>query len=245
MQKINNYYFAKDIQDAYDTLIKSKSNVILGGNMWLRLMDKNINIAIDISRLKLNYIVECDKYISIGAMTTLSDLEHNDILKRYFGTLFSDVTHHIVGTQFRNTATLGGSIFGRYGFSDILTGILPLSAIIKTAKHGEMLLLDFCELPYEKDVVEYIKIPKAIQKISYKSFRNQATDFPVITVCVVKHNKDVKICVGARPQKAKVVHTLNEALNLNYGSNMRASAEYRKELAKILIDEAYLEVIEG
>ena len=33
---------------------------------------------------------------------------------------------HIVGVQFRNCATIGGSIWGRYGFSDVLTMFLAM-----------------------------------------------------------------------------------------------------------------------
>lgn len=35
---------------------------------------------------------------------------------------------HIVGVQFRNLATVGGSIFGRFGFSDVLTMFLALDS---------------------------------------------------------------------------------------------------------------------
>ncbi|MFI3226342.1 MAG: FAD binding domain-containing protein [Clostridia bacterium] len=242
MFKITNYYVAEDVKDAYNTLIKTKSNVILGGNMWLRLQDKNVHTAIDISKIGLNFIEEDDNSVKIGAMTTLSDIERSEILQENFGTLFKDMTHHIVGTQFRNTATVGGSIFGRFGFSDILTGILPLDAIVCTAKHGEIELVKFAEMPFEKDVLEYVKIPKRAQKICYKSFRNQATDFPVIAVCVCKCGDDTKISVGARPHKAKLVSTIDEAIALDFGTNMRASADYRRELTKILLTDAISEV---
>lgn len=242
MQTIKNYYFAKDTQDAFDTLKKSKANVILGGNMWLRLQNKNVNTAIDLSKIGLNYINDEEDFIKIGALTTLSQLEHSEILKKHLGTLFSDMTYHIVGTQFRNTASIGGSIFSRFGFSDILTGLLPLNCTVFTAKHGEISLEDFSNLPFEKDVLEYIKIPKTNQKASYKSFRNQATDLPVLAVCVCKCGENLKISVGARPTKAQLVSSIDEALMLDFGSNMRASADYRRELAKILINDAMLEV---
>lgn len=242
MLKITNYYVAKDVKDAYEMLQKTKSNVILGGNMWLRMSDKNVNTAIDISKIGLNFIEESDDFVKIGAMTTLSEIERSEILSNNFGTIFADMTHHIVGTQFRNTATVGGSIFGRYGFSDILTGILPLGANVCTAKYGEISLEKFADLPFEKDLLEYVKIPKTDAKICYKSFRNQATDFPVITVCAYKKCEDLKIAVGARPHKARLVSSVDEAISLDFGSNMRASAEYRLELTKILLEEALSEV---
>lgn len=38
---------------------------------------------------------------------------------------------HIVGVQFRNLATVGGSLWGRFGFSDVLTLLLALDAQVE------------------------------------------------------------------------------------------------------------------
>ena len=37
----------------------------------------------------------------------------------------------IVGVQFRNLATVGGSIFGRFGFSDVLTLFMAVGASVE------------------------------------------------------------------------------------------------------------------
>ena len=37
-----------------------------------------------------------------------------------------EAVRHIVGVQFRNCATVGGSVYGRFGFSDVLTLLLAL-----------------------------------------------------------------------------------------------------------------------
>ncbi len=233
MFTITNYHVATSVEDAFNMLTKSKTNVILGGTTWLRMSRKNINTAVDISKIGLNYIKEDENFVYIGAMARLSDIENSEILKNAFGSLFSDMTYHIVGTQFRNVATVGGSIFGRYGFSDILTGILPLNALVKTHKYGEIALEKFSDMPYEKDVLEYVKIPKTDKKPVYKTLRNQATDFGIINVCVCGEN----IAVGARPMKAKLISNISELETLNFGSNIRGSAEYRKDMAKLFISE--------
>lgn len=240
--KISNFYVATSVQDAYDMLIKSRANSVLGGAMWLRQSRKPINTIIDLSKLGLDYIKEDENYIYIGAMATLNDIASSELLQTYYGSLFTDMTYHIVGTQFRNTATVGGSVFGRYGFSDILTGFLAIKAVVKTVKHGEMPIEEFSEKPYEKDLLEYVKIDKKQTKVSYKSFRNQATDFPVLTVCVAKYDDVLNISVGARPKKAELVHSKEDALKLSFGANMRGSAEYRRALCDTLIDDALLEV---
>lgn len=242
MLKINNYHVAKSVSEAYALLIKGRGNAILGGAMWQRMSNRQVSTMIDISKLGLDKIEVEGDFIKIGALVTLSEVEKSEVLEEYYANLFKDMTHHIVGTQFRNTATIGGSVFGRYGFSDILTALLPLNTIVKTFKRGEVKLENFAEMEYEQDILEYIKIPAKKTSVSYKTFRNQATDFPVLCVCVSKIEGIEKISVGARPQKAKLVNTLEEALELNFGSNMRASAEYRRSLCEVLVQEALMEV---
>ena len=40
----------------------------------------------------------------------------------------------IVGVQFRNMATIGGSIWGRFGFSDVLTVFLAMDSYVELYK---------------------------------------------------------------------------------------------------------------
>lgn len=60
------------------------------------------------------------------------------LLKERFGSLFADMTGHIVGVQFRECATFGGSVWGRFGFSDILTGLLALDCEVELAEAGRI-----------------------------------------------------------------------------------------------------------
>ena len=54
-------------------------------------------------------------------MVTLGQLEGHDGLAAFTQGAMKEAVRHIVGTQFRNMATVGGSISGRFGFSDIWT----------------------------------------------------------------------------------------------------------------------------
>ncbi|HIT72695.1 MAG TPA: molybdopterin dehydrogenase, partial [Candidatus Fimicola cottocaccae] len=90
----------------------------------------------------------------------------------------------------------------------------------------------------------------------YLSERITKTDFPVIAVCVSKIDDKVMASVGARPARAKIVvdetgilsEEINDetalkfgeyvAENLDFNSNMRGSAQYRKHIAKVLVKRA-------
>ena len=85
---------------------------------------------------------------------------------------------------------------------------------------------------------------------AYQSYRNTKTDFPVLAVAMAQAEDGVKAAVGARPQRAEVrivtdmeKDTLKDlADSFAYGSNMRASAEYRKHLASVLLKRAAEEI---
>ena len=65
----------------------------------------------------LNLIEDKGDEIHIGAMVSLRQLEINPILNEYTQNAIRESVKNIVGVQFRNLATVGGSLFGRYGFS--------------------------------------------------------------------------------------------------------------------------------
>jgi CO/xanthine dehydrogenase FAD-binding subunit len=164
----------------------------------------------------------------------------------------------IVGVQFRNLATVGGSIFGRYGFSDVLTILLALDADVELVEKGRIPLREFAQLPYDRDVLAYIYIPKTNQQVHYDSIRNQATDFPVLTCAVARTNGKVKAVIGARPQRAIVIDAPQDMdcstpegidafasyvqENTPVDTNQRAAKEYRSAMCKVLTRRGLKEI---
>lgn len=260
MVTIKNYLVAKDVQEAYEVLNANRKNVILGGMLWMKLGTKNIHTAIDLSQLGLNQIVETEESIEIGCMTTLRQLETSGITNNHFDDLLAKSVKHIVGTQFRNTATIGGSIFSRFGFSDILTAFLALETYVVLHNGGMMALEEFITSGIQKDILVKLVVKKNGAKASYISHRNSATDLPNLVVSVSKSEEGWKISVGARPHKAKLAHEAAELLSqrptvdevretanrvvkeLDFGTNLRASKEYRELLAKVLVQRAIEEI---
>ena len=58
----------------------------------------------------------------------------------------------IVGVQFRNMATVGGSLWGRFGFSDVLSVFLALDSYVELYKGGIVHLREFAKMPYDRDI---------------------------------------------------------------------------------------------
>ena len=248
MYTIRQFLCLSSLEEAYQALTAARNNTVLGGCMWLRLGRRAIGTAIDLSALGLDRITDTGDTIEIGAMVSLRQLETSELLRQQYGTLFRDAVSGIVGTQFRNTATVGGSVYGRFGFSDVLTALLALPAQVRLYHRGTVSIEDFAAMPYEKDILECIILPKQAYAASYQHMRFQATDFPVLTCAVSCRDGIHRISVGARPQKACLAYQGQapdaQAItdSLNFSSNMRASAEYRRKICPVLIRRALEEV---
>lgn len=63
-------------------------------------------------------------YSALEQCVHCSQLEEHEGLRKFYGDGIAESLRHIVGVQFRNQATVGGSIYGRYGFlcADCITG---------------------------------------------------------------------------------------------------------------------------
>lgn len=251
------------VQEAYEILIKSRANTVLGGCAFLRMGSKRIGTAIELSKLKLDYIKEDNDFIEIGAMTTLREIEVNAALKKYFSGLLPKSLGNIIGVQFRNIVTAGATVYSKYGFSDFITALLALDTEVELYDAGRMPLEEFLNIPFKKDILTRIFIKKNNSKASYKDFRNSASDYPVLNVAVSSLDNEWRIVVGARPGRATIARNSSLQLSqvkltdaeievfanmaseeLEFGSNMRASKEYRKALSIVLIKRAVREVLE-
>ena len=110
MITIQNYVRAQSLEEAWQ-LNQNKRSRILGGMLWLRLGSGTVNTAIDLCDLGVDTIEETQEQFSIGAMVTLRDLELHPGLNDYSHHAVADAVKDIVGVQFRNMATVGGSIW--------------------------------------------------------------------------------------------------------------------------------------
>ena len=79
----------------------------------MKMGDHRIQTAIDLSGLGLDTIEEDETQFSIGCMTSLRQLELHEGLNQWSDGAVRESVRQIVGVQFRNLATVGGSIFGR------------------------------------------------------------------------------------------------------------------------------------
>ncbi len=260
MFRAKQYLLAQSLEEAYAANQKRTATVV-GGMCWLKMSNRQIQTLIDLSALGLDTITRTDEGFSIGAMVTLRQLETDAVLNETFQNAFADAVRPIVGVQFRNCATIGGSVWGRFGFSDVIAVLLALKAKVELYPTGVVELDDFLQMPYDNQILVRILVPFTAKKAAVQSHRNTATDFPVL-VAVASELADgsLRLVAGARPQKAALVNTTltaqssaeeieqqleNGLQQMAFCSNMRGSAEYRRHLAKVLLKRAIAQLKEG
>lgn len=251
MLTIREYKQAATLEEAWQ-LNQKRPNRVLGGMLWMRLSKGNVQTAIDLSALGLDTIEETETEFCIGAMVSLRQLELHEGFTAYSEGANKEALRHIVGVQFRNLATVGGSVFGRFGFSDVLTLLLVMDSYVELYKGGIVPLADFVNMPYDRDILVRIIVKKTAAHYSYKSVRISKTDFPVLTCAAALTQEGVQAAVGARPAKAALVKDAEQLATLpmtaekakafaEYAAgllptetNPRGSAAYRTHLIKVL-----------
>jgi CO/xanthine dehydrogenase FAD-binding subunit len=256
-------YLRPDSLQQANELLSENGAVIIGGGAFMHLGDLEIEKAIDLQNLGLHYVEENNEFIEIGAMTTLRELEMNSIINKSFSGILSKAAASIMGVQVRNIATIGGSIYGKYGFSDLLTALLALNAQVELYNAGLMSLESYLESSMDKDIILKVRISKGVSKAYFECFKKVSADFSVLNTAAAIVKGKLRICVGARPARVRLAKGAMSFLNIidstntaaemagilaseeiQFGSDIRASAEYRKELCRTLVKRCVLEVLQ-
>lgn len=261
MITIQKYVRAQSLEEAYQ-LNQNTRNRVIGGMLWVKMGNGSVNTAIDLCDLGLNRIEETETEFSIGASVTLRQIEMHEGLNAYACGAVKRAVKDIVGVQFRNMATVGGSLWGRFGFSDVLTVFLAMDSYVELYKGGVVPLSQFAQMGYERDILVRLIVKKTPGRFAYQAMRIQRTDFPVLACAVSEMNGEYRAVIGARPGRAMVVRDEKGLLSGSVTeesarafaeyvadrtptqSNVRGSAAYRTQLVRVLTERAVLEMTE-
>lgn len=261
---IRNYLVPKSLDEAVNVLNQSPDNHVFAGGAWIKNTLKRIDTAIELSHLVNSTIIDYPNLIEIGAMTTLHDLESNQLLNQYFGGIIAKASQSIMGITVKNIATIGGTIAGKYSFSDLLTVLLALDVTLIFHNKGSVKLSTFLTTNYpEKDILLSISIDKNTSFGYFHKVSRTSLDFAIINVAVTYQNSRYCIVVGARPGTAayainamNYINQLNQITEeeleqtcrlasdeLSFSSNFRGTKEYRKTLAYVYVKRGLKAVI--
>lgn len=254
---LEHYEQPGSLEEAY-RLVKEENGTVLGGMLWLRLQpQKRIVCGVDLSLLGLNSIEKADNEIRIGAYVTLRQWERDEWMAQYSHGMIGAAVKPIVGVQFRNLATLGGSIASRFGFSDVACLGTALGMEAEYYRYGRISVEELMQKgkAVRRELLTHLILPgEAPFACAYVAQRNSSTDLPVLNACVAVRSNGMNCAVGARPGSVRAFHFPNDILldteiarhslaeqitaQLTFDSNRRASAAYRKQVCEVLLRRA-------
>ncbi len=268
MFEIKQFAIPQSIDEAYQLLTAHRNNRLLGGCAFLKMSSKLINQGIDLKDLNLNQITYDAEWITIGATCTYGDLTKSEVLNRYANGLIPKALQPIVGIQLRNVVQVGASVFSRYGFSDLIPALLAVDAEVTLYQAGRIKLSEFVVQKLSRDLLISVQLPNQPILAACQSLRITASDLPLVNCAVsfLPEDGTWKVAVGARPGRARRSLAAEKYLNelavsprqlseeqiacaadqlsqdLEFGSNARASAKYRVQMARVLVTRAIKEV---
>lgn len=248
----------KTVEEAHALMVKQKMAPLLAGGCWTRLGNRKWPMVIDLSALGLRYITEEETEFHIGAMATQRDVEVFEPFQTLGRGVLPKAVKDILGVQFRNMATMGGSVAAKFGFSDIIPALLALRAEVRLFEAGRMSIEQYLSYGTRDLLVEVI-VPKQEVPVAIEALRKSVSDFPYLTGSVRLDDQGYSVYIGCRPGKpalaAKACQLINEkgldALDeavgmiqedLSFQSNSHAGAEYRLEMAKNMFKRLVKEV---
>lgn len=216
--------------DNLEELIESLKNadentgLISGGTDFvIQLRQKKLfnGTIVDLSRIdELRYIKEDEDMIKIGAVTTLTEISENELVRKYLPAL-SEAAGQVGSTQIRNRGTIAGNIGNSSPCADTVPPLMSVGAILKVI-NGEGKI-------YDKSIDEAVfgsgknnlKFDEAIIEIAFQKLsgeyisafaklgtRTTVTISKINATVVLKYNsnrnliEEAKVFLGALGPKA-------------------------------------------
>ena len=252
--KAKSFQRVSSLEEAYKLVKESPRNKVVAGGLWLKKGNAEADTLIDLSLLGLDKIEDKKDYIEVGAMVTQRQFE----LSKLVPEMARQAVKSIMGPGFRNIATIGGSVYGKYGFSDVVTGLLGCKVELVFYPEATISLLDYVNKPgFFDGILTHVRIYKEDLKGFFKKVGITALDYPILNVAVTK-GKEYRVVVGSRPLVANRCQKTEAYLNeggkdfakaakmaveeLKFGDSIATKSDYRKQLALTYVRRGLEEV---
>ena len=252
--KAKSFQRVSSLEEAYKLVKESPRNKIVAGGLWLKKGNADVDTLIDLSLLDLDKIEDKKEYIEVGAMVTQRQFEKSELVPE----MGRQAVKSIMGPAFREIATIGGSVYGKFGFSDVVAGLLGYKVDLVFYPESIISLQEYIKKPgFFDGILTHIRIYKENLKAFFKKVEITALDYPILNVAVTK-GKEYRIVVGSRPLVAirceKAEAYMNEGgkdfvkaaeiavEELKFGDSIATKGDYRKQLALTYVRRGLEEV---
>ncbi|WP_395689015.1 FAD binding domain-containing protein [Caenimonas koreensis] len=245
--------------DASKLLTNASAKALAGGQTLLASMKLRLaspETLVDLGNVsELTGICRDGDNIVIGAMTRHADVATNaDVLASI--PALADLAAHIGDKQVRAMGTIGGSLANNDPAACYPSAVLALNATVHTTQR-KIAADDFFQGMFttalkDGELITAVSFP-ATRQAAYMKFRQPASRFALIGVCVAKTAQGVRVAVTGGGQGVFRHKALEAALASSFtpqaaagvkidsaglSSDMHASADYRANLISVMTQRA-------
>ncbi len=256
------YRRARSVAEASQQLqsLGPDAKVLAGGHSLIPLMRLRLSqptALVDVNPIKeLDFIRIDDGQLRIGALTRHRTLERSTEVRRSL-PLLAEMAAQVGDPQVRSRGTLGGVIAHADAAGDYPTLALMLDAQIVTSRRtvaaADFFQHLFTTVLEPDELVTEVVFPVAAGPHHYLKFRRRMFDWAIVGVAVQQVGQGWRVGltnVGPTPVRATLVESALAAgqppaeaarvaaENLNPPSDLRASSDFRRHLARVLTRRA-------
>jgi carbon-monoxide dehydrogenase medium subunit len=223
---------------------------------------------IDITHAGLSYIRKAGGTLAIGATTTMTELEESRIIRGLAGGILARAAAACGSVQIRNVATLGGNLANGSPAADVAPVLLALDAtlVIADAKGRRQLPMAEYRMPVRSLLIEVvIPAPVGGKRCGWSFQKLGRTELDISLVNVAaglqvdtrRRVKWLRLALGAVAPTAIRMAAVEELMKgrvldaatiadaaqgamraVSPISDIRASADYRREMSGVLVPRA-------
>ena len=241
------------------------AKLLAGGQSLLPLMKLRLavpTVVVDVSRADdLAYVRDDGDIVLIGALTRHAALVRDPAVTSELPML-AHVASPVGDPQVRHRGTLGGSVAHADPSADLPTTLHALGATyVVTGPSGSRevpaaeFATGFLETVLEPDeMLTEVRVPKPAAGWGYEKFTRRAIDWATVAVAAVRRaDGSVAVALGNMGPTVLAAGAVQDAVNAGSGaadaaayadegteppSDVTASAEYRRHLARVLTARA-------
>ncbi len=251
------------IEEAVQLLHRPGTVPLARGTALIAGHRRDVQAAVDLSGLSLAYIRESAGGIAIGATTTLAELEESPMLRAVANGVLARAAHRSAASILRNQVTAAGTLITEPD-GIFAVALLALDAQITILRQDTdtVALSDFLstrEQWLNQALLTQIEIPLTNPRAAIETVARTPSDKPIVGVCAAAKFEDgrvreVRIALGGVGETAlrataaektpegqaltdSAIQRAVEAIgvsSLSPRGDYRGSAEYRREMARVL-----------
>ncbi len=266
------YVRAESVEHAAELMAADEdARLLAGGHSLVPLMKLRLatpSRLVDIGRLgHLRYVRDEGDYLAVGALTRLTTLEWNPLVRARAG-LIATAAGHVGDPQVRHRGTIGGSVCHGDPASDLPAALLALDArYVLTGRDSSRTVaaadfhLGFWQTALDRaEILTEIQVPAGVQRFSFAKFRTRSIDWAVVGVAVANGPGGWRVALvnmAATPVRARAVEAALSAgmpvadaaaaaaEGTSPPDDTAASAGFRRHLAEVLVRRAVSDIGRG